>query len=123
MRLKSPRGLADLQELLDLRMGDVEIDRRRAAPQRALAEIASVRPSITWMKGMMPRGLAGLHLLADGADLAPIGADAAAIGGQRHILVPDADNAVQRIGHVIEEAGDRQAALGAAIGQDRASPA
>ncbi len=46
-------GLADFQELLDLRMGDVEIDRRRAAPQRALA-IARVRPSITWMKGMMP---------------------------------------------------------------------
>ena len=64
-------------------------------------------------------GLAGLHLLADGADLAPIGADAAAIGGQRDILVPGADNAVQRIRHVIEEAGNRQAALGAAIGQDR----
>ena len=46
-------GLADLQELLDLGMGDVEIDRRRAAPQRPW-EIARVRPSITWMKGMMP---------------------------------------------------------------------
>ena len=39
-------GLADFQELLDLRMGDVEIDRRRAAPQRALAKSpGSARPS------------------------------------------------------------------------------
>ena len=72
---------------------------------------------------MMPLVWPVFHLLADGADLAPIGADAAAIGGQRNILVPGADDAVQRIRHVVEEAGDRQAALGAAIGQDRASPA
>ena len=64
-------------------------------------------------------GLAGLHFFADGADLAPIGADAAAIAGQGHILVPDAHDAVQRVRHVIQEAGNRQAALGAAIRQDR----
>ena len=32
------RGFADFQELLDLRVVDVEIDRRRAAAQRALAD-------------------------------------------------------------------------------------
>ena len=69
-------------------------------------------------EGNDARGLAGLHLFADGADLAPIGADAAAIGGQRHILVPGADDAVERIRDVVEEAGDGQAALGAAIGED-----
>ena len=31
-------GFADLEELLDLRVVDVEIDRRRAAAQRALAD-------------------------------------------------------------------------------------
>ncbi len=110
-------GFADLQEFLDLGMGNVEIDRSAAPAQRPLADRQG-QPVHHMDEGNDARGLAGLHLLADGADLAPISADAAAIGGQRHILVPDADNAVQRIRDVIEEAGNRQPAIGAAIGED-----
>src|SRR5215510_11887620 len=36
--------LADLQELLDLRMMDVEIDRRRVAPPRTASPIERTRP-------------------------------------------------------------------------------
>ena len=56
--------------------------------------IASVSAVHHMDEGNDAAGLAGLHLLADGADLAPIGADAAAIGRQPDILVPGADNAV-----------------------------
>ena len=47
-------GLADFQEFLDFGMRDIEIARRRTAPQRPLAEIARVRLSITRTNGMMP---------------------------------------------------------------------
>jgi hypothetical protein len=103
-------GFADLQELLDLRVVDVEVDRRRAAAQRALADGQRQRvhhPD----EGDDAAGLAGaLHLLADRADAAPVGADAAAVGGQRHVLVPDALDAFQAVRHGVQEAGDRQAA-------------
>ena len=111
------RRLADLQELLDLGMGDVEIDRGRTTAQRTLADRQG--QAVHHMdEGDDAAGLAGLHLLADGADLAPIGADAAAIGRQPDILVPGADDAIQRVRHIVEEAGNRQAAIGAAIRQN-----
>ena len=49
----------------------------------------------------------------------PIGADAAAIRGEPYIFVPGADDAVEVVRHGIQEAGDGQAALGAAIGEHR----
>ncbi len=71
-------------------------------------------------EGNDARGLAAaFHRLADRADAAPIGADAAAIGGEPDILVPGVDDAFQRIRHRIEEAGNGKAARGAAVGQHR----
>ena len=111
------RRLADFQELLDLGMGDVEIDRRRAAPQRALGNRQG-QPVHHMDEGNDAAGQAAFHFLADGADLAPISADAAAVGGQGDILVPGADNAFQRVRDVVEETGDGQPPARAAIGQD-----
>ncbi len=86
------RRLADLEELFDLGVVDVEIDGRRAAAQRALGDGQRQRIHDA-DEGDDARGLArALHLLADGADLAPVGADAAAVGGQRDVLVPGADD-------------------------------
>ncbi len=45
--------------------------------------------------------------------------DAAAAGGEPDVLVPQVDDALQRIAGLVEKAGDRQAARGAAVGQHR----
>ncbi len=111
--------LPDFQELLDLGWWMSRYTARRAPAQAALADGEGQRvhhPD----EGDDAAGLAlALHLLADGADAAPIGADAAAVGRQPHVLVPGADDVLQRVADRIEEAGDRQAAVGAAVGQHR----
>ncbi len=113
------RRLADLDELLDLRMVDVEIDRRRPAPQRALADRQGQRihdPD----EGDDARGLAVQpDRLADRPHPAPIGADAAAARRQPDILVPGRDDVVEAVADRVEVARDRQAAPGAAVRQDR----
>ena len=110
---------ADLDELLDLRMPHRQIDRRRAAPQRALGDRqrqAVHHPDERDHAG----GLADrAHLLADRAQIAPVGADAAALRGQPDVLVPQPDDALQAVGGLVQEAGDRQAALRAAVRQHR----
>src|SRR5690606_8414227 len=58
-------------------------------------------------------------LLADRADIAPIGPDSAAIGGKPDVLVPGLDDSIERIGDAIEEARDRQASVRPAVRQDR----
>ena len=113
------RRLADFEELFDFGVVDVQIDRRRAPAQAALADGQGQAVHHT-DEGDDAAGLAlALDLLADGADPAPIGADAAAVGGQPDVLVPDADDAFQRIGDGVQEAADRQAAIGAAVRQHR----
>ena len=113
------RGLADFEELLDLRMVDVEIASRRAAPQRALAD-GKGQAVHHVNEGDDARRLAiALHGLADRAHLAPIRADAAAIGGEPHILVPGRDDAFERVRHGVEKARDRQAARRAAVREHR----
>ncbi len=111
------RGLPHLDEFLDLGMRDREIDRGRAAPQRALRD--RERQAVHHAdEGDDARGLAVLpDLLADRAQIAPVAADAAALGGEPDILVPEPDDALETVGGLVEEAGDRQAAVGAAIGQ------
>ena len=113
------RGFADLQELLDLRVVDVEVHSGRTTAQRTLADRQRQRVHHA-DEGDDARGLArALHLFADGADAAPVGADAAAVGGQGHVLVPDVLDAIQAVAHRVQEAGDRQAAIRAAVRQDR----
>src|SRR5262245_45711332 len=98
---------ANFEEFLDLRMMDVEIDRGRAAPERALAD--REREAVHHMDERNDAGgLAAAHLFADRAHAAPIGADAAAVRREPYILVPGVDDAGERIRHRVEEARDRQ---------------
>ena len=111
--------LADLEKLLDLRMVDVEIHRRRSPAQRPLADGQGQAVHHPY-EGDDARGLARtLDLLPDGPHATPVGADATAVRRQEHVLVPGADNALKAVGHGIQEARDGQAAVGPAIGQDR----
>ena len=113
------RRLADLEELLDLGVRDVEVAGGRAAPQRALAD----RQRQAVHHADERDDAAGLAVeadrLADAADAAPIGADAAALRRQPDILVPGADDAVEAVADAVQIAADRQAAAGAAVRQDR----
>src|SRR5207237_5404706 len=111
-------GLADLEELLDLWVRDVEIAGRRAAAQRALADREGQRIHHPH-EGDDAAGLAvEPDRLADAADIAPIGADAAAARRQPDILVPGADDPFEAVRDAVEVAGDGQAAAGAAVGED-----
>ena len=111
------RGLPDLEELLDLGVVDVEVDRRRTAAERALAD-GQGQAVHHADEGDDAAGLAGaLDLLANGPDATPIGADAAAIGGQGDVLVPHALNAVEGIIHRVQEAGNGQAPVCPAVRQ------
>src|SRR3546814_8354083 len=81
------RGLADLEKLLDLRVRDVEITGGRAAAQAALAD----REGQAVHHADEGNDAAGLAIeadrLANAADIAPIGADAAAAAaiGRAHV--------------------------------------
>ncbi len=100
-------------------MVDVEIAGRRAAPERALADRQRQPVHDMNERDDARRLAAALHRFADRADAAPIGADAAAVRGERDILVPGRDDAVERIRHGVQEAGNRQAAGRAAIAENR----
>ncbi len=112
------RRLADLEELLDLRVRDIEIAGGRATAQRPLRD--GEREAVHHADERDDaRGLAvESHRFADAADITPIGADAAAARGEPDILVPGVDDAVQAVGHRVQVAGDRQAAAGAAVRQN-----
>ncbi len=113
------RRLADFEELFDLRMVHVQIDGGRAATQRALRNGQRQRVHHT-DEGDDARRLAGtLDLFTDRADAAPIGADAAAVGGQLHVFVPDVLDTIEAVVDRVQEAGDRQAAIRAAVRQNR----
>ena len=113
------RRLADFEELLDLRVRHVEIDRRRTTAQATLAD--GERQAVHHPHER--DDAAGLAVeadrLADAAHIAPIGADAAAARGQPHILVPGANDAIQAVRYAVQIAADRQAAPGATVGQHR----
>ena len=109
------RGLTDFKEFLDFRVVDVEVAGCRAAAERALRD--RERQRVHHADERDDAG--GLSVLADfltdGADVAPICADAAAIGGEPDILGPGADDVVERVADLVEETGDRQTAIRAAI--------
>ena len=117
------RGFADLEELLDLRMRDVEVAGGRAAAQRTLAD----RQRQAVHDADERDDAAGLAVepdrLADAAHAAPIGADAAALGASQTFSFQVLDDAFEAVVDAVQIAADRQAAAGAAVGQDRASPA
>src|SRR5690625_3658281 len=106
---------AQLEELFDLGMVDGQIDRRRAAPQGALAD----------------RECQGIHhpderddaaglavasdLLADRADISPVASDSATLCGQPYIFVPEVDDTLEAVVGFIQEAGDRKTSLRTAV--------
>ena len=113
------RRLADLEELLDLGVRDVEIAGRRTAPQRTLRN--GQRQAVHHPhEGNDAAGLAvEAHRLTDPAHVAPIGADPAAAAGQPDVLVPGADDPFEAVGHRIEIAADRKPPVGPAVRQHR----
>ena len=109
------RGFANFEEFLDFRVVDVEIAGSRTTAQRALADREGQRVHHADERNDAGSLSVLADFLADGADMAPIGADAAAIRGEPDILGPGLDNVVKRVANLIQEAGNRQAAICAAI--------
>src|SRR5690606_37667323 len=112
------RGLADLEELLDLGVRDVEVAGGRAAAEAALrdGEGEAVHHAD---EGDDAAGLAvQTDGFADAAYRAPIGADAAAAAREPDIFVPRADDALKAVVDRVQIAADRQAAAGAAVRQN-----
>src|SRR5690606_10062223 len=100
------RGLTDFEELLDLRVRDVEVAGGRAAAQRALAD----RQREAVHHADERNDAAGLAVeadrLPDAAHVAPVGADAAAARGEPDVLVPGADDAFETVVDRVEIARD-----------------
>src|SRR3546814_20069829 len=96
-------------------MGDVEIAGCGATTKRALRD----REGQAVHDAHERDDAAGFAIEADGfantAHRTPIGADAAATGGQPDVFVPGVDNAVKAVVAGIEIAADRSAASGAAL--------
>ena len=113
------RRLADLDELLDLGMVHVDVDGRRPAPQRALRDRERQGVHDADERNDSRRMAAAANGLADRAHAAPIGADAAAVAGEPDVLGPRVDDAAEIVLDGVQEARDRQAAVGAAVAQDR----
>jgi len=112
-------GLADFEELFDFRVANIKIARRRTAPQRTLRN--RQRQAVHHAhKRDDPTGLAiEADRLTNPADIAPIGADPAALAGKPDVFVPGVDDPFKAVGHRIEVARNRQAAVGAAVRQHR----
>ena len=105
------------QEFFNLRVVHWQIASRRPTAERALGN--RERQAIHHAnEGNDARGLAvAANLFANAAQISPIGPDATALRCQPHILIPKPDNAIKAVRGFIEEAGNRQAASRAAIGQ------
>ncbi len=115
----TPGRAANLDKLLDLRMGDGEVHGRRAAAQRPLADGEGQAVHDT-DEGHHAGGLADrADTFADRAQIAPVAADAAALGRQPDIFRPEIDDSLQAVVRFIEEAGNRQTARRAAVGENR----
>ena len=113
--------LADFEEFLDFRVRHVDVAGGRTPTQAALADRQRQAVHHAHERND-PAGLAvQADRLANAADIAPIGADAAALRRQPDILVPGVYDAVEAVRHAVEVARDRQAARGAAIRQHRRS--
>ncbi len=112
-------GFADFEEFLDLGMVDVDVAGGRTAAQRALRDGEGERVHDAHERDDAAGLAVEADRLANAAHRAPIGADAATLGGEPDIFVPGADNAFEAVVDAVQIAADRQAAFGAAVGQDR----
>src|SRR3546814_3943639 len=92
LAIEVARRLADLQKLLDLRMGDIEITGCRAAAQRALADRQRKRIHHADERNDAAGLAIEANRLTNAAHIAPIGADAAPARGKPDILVPGVDD-------------------------------
>ncbi len=110
---------AQFHELFDFRVRHRQIHRRRAAPQRALADGQGQAVHHPDERNDAAGLAVHADFFADGAQIAPVAADAAAFAGQPHILVPKPHDAVQAVIGFVQKAADRQAARGAPIGEHR----
>ena len=119
LAIEVARRFADLDELLDLGVVHVDVDGRRAAPQRALRDRERQRIHDTDERNDPGGVAAAADGLADRAHAAPIGADAAAVRRQPDVLGPGIDDAREVVLDGVQEARDRQAAIRAAVAQDR----
>src|SRR3546814_21060399 len=88
LAIEVARRLADLQKLLDLRMGDIEITGCRAATQRALADRQRKRIHHEDERNDAAGLAIQANRLTNASHIAPIGADAAPARGQPELLVP-----------------------------------
>ena len=86
---------AQLDELLDLRVADRQVDCRGAAAQRALADGERQRV-LHADEGDDAAGLAvAADRFPDGAQIAPVRTDATAARRQPDVFVPEVDDAVK----------------------------
>ena len=110
---------AHFQKFFDFRVIHRQVASRRATAERALGN--RQRQAIHHAnEGNDARGLAvTADLFANAAQIPPIGPDATALGCQPHILIPKPDNAIKAVRGFVQEAGNRQAASRATIGQNR----
>ena len=107
------------QEFFDFRVIHWQIASRRTTAERALGN--RQRQAIHHAnEGNNARGLAvAADLFANAGQIPPIGTDATTLGREPHILIPKPDNAIKAVRGFVEEAGNRQAASRATIGQNR----
>src|SRR3546814_10649669 len=119
LAIEVARRFANLQKLLDLRVGANEITGRRAATQRALADRQRKRIHHADERNDAAGLAIEANRLANAAHIAPIGADAASARGKPDILVPGVDDALQAIINAVQITGDRQAPAGAAVRENR----
>ena len=104
-------------------MIDGQVNGRRTAAQTALADGQGERihHADKWDDA---RSLAvGADLLADGPQIAPVGADAATLGGKPDILVPQVENTLQAVIGFVEETGNGKPPRRARRSTTRASTA
>ena len=112
-------GAAHFDKLLDLRMTDRQIDGSRATAQAALAD-GQGQTVHDPDEGYDARCLAvDADLFADRTQVAPVAADAAPLGRQPDVFGPQIDDRFEAVVGLVQKAGDRQAAFGAAVRKHR----
>ena len=112
-------GTSDLDELLDLRMADRQVNGSAATAQASLADRQGQGVHDA-NKGDDSGRLSVLaDLLADGTQVPPIAADSAAARGEPDVFVPEINDSFEAVARLIQETGNRKSARRASVGQHR----